>query len=73
MQGFEQLHMVNRLDRLTSGVMLLPWKKEDAVILQNKIIKFEVTKEYICRVVGEFPACPLFFLAFPLSCRLMSI
>lgn len=53
--GYDQLHLVNRLDRLTSGVLLLPFKKADAVDLQKKIIDFDVTKEYICRVIGEFP------------------
>ena len=53
--GHEDVYLVNRLDRLTSGVLLLPFQKKDAVDLQQKILDFDVTKEYVCRVVGEFP------------------
>ncbi|PNY25259.1 Pseudouridine synthase [Tolypocladium capitatum] len=45
----------NRLDRLTSGIMFVAKSVRAAEELGNKIKERTVRKEYIARVVGEFP------------------
>ncbi|KJZ72497.1 hypothetical protein HIM_08166 [Hirsutella minnesotensis 3608] len=45
----------HRLDRLTSGIMFIAKNAEAAVALGIKIKQRTVRKEYIARVVGEFP------------------
>jgi len=49
------LAAVHRLDRLTSGVLVLARTKEAARQLQGQMMEGRTTKEYVCRVVGEFP------------------
>jgi len=46
---------VHRLDRLTSGVLIFSRSPSKVTELQEKIQAHEVTKEYVCRVRGEFP------------------
>lgn len=46
---------IYRLDWQTSGVMMLGKTKEKAMILEHQIQNGFVTKEYVCRVQGEFP------------------
>ena len=53
--GFEFLSCINRLDRLTSGIMLLALDKETAKSMGNKLKKCEVKKKYVCKVNGKFP------------------
>lgn len=48
-------HPCNRLDRLTSGVMFLAKSVQAAEALTRKIMQRTVRKEYIARVMGEFP------------------
>ncbi|KAI9793884.1 MAG: hypothetical protein M1816_007136 [Peltula sp. TS41687] len=45
----------NRLDRLTSGIMLIGKHPKAAERLSNQIRSRTVTKEYIARVKGKFP------------------
>lgn len=48
-------HPCNRLDRLTSGVMFVAKSVSAADALTRKIRQRTVRKEYIARVMGEFP------------------
>ncbi|KAL8722739.1 MAG: hypothetical protein Q9181_007428 [Wetmoreana brouardii] len=45
----------NRLDRLTSGVMFIGKHGKAATKLADQIMARTVKKEYIARVIGEFP------------------
>ncbi|KAI3397922.1 hypothetical protein diail_10091 [Diaporthe ilicicola] len=45
----------NRLDRLTSGIMFVAKNPQAAVRMSNQIAARTVRKEYIARVIGEFP------------------
>ncbi|CAG8436998.1 10492_t:CDS:2 [Ambispora gerdemannii] len=53
--GFMNLFPVNRLDRLTSGVVILALNKSKAQELEKQMRDKTIKKEYICRVVGKFP------------------
>ncbi|KAI7199302.1 pseudouridine synthase [Hortaea werneckii] len=46
---------VNRLDRLTSGVMFIGKHKKAAEKLTDQLVGRTVRKEYVARVRGEFP------------------
>jgi 23S rRNA-/tRNA-specific pseudouridylate synthase len=46
----------NRLDRLTSGVMVVALSKKKSQDLGAAFQGGLVEKEYVARVVGEFPA-----------------
>ncbi|KHN95223.1 DRAP deaminase [Metarhizium album ARSEF 1941] len=48
-------HPCNRLDRLTSGIMFVAKSVTAAEALGNQIKSRTVRKEYMARVVGEFP------------------
>ena len=54
-KGFKSLHTVHRLDRLTSGVLIFSKTSAKARLMEQLIKAREVHKEYVCRVVGEFP------------------
>ena len=54
-EGFKNLHTVHRLDRLTSGVLIFSKTSAKARMMEQLIKAREVEKEYVCRVVGEFP------------------
>lgn len=45
----------HRLDRLTSGIMFIAKHPKSAAALGKQIRKRSVRKEYIARVIGEFP------------------
>jgi len=47
---------VNRLDRLTSGLMILGLSSQRASDLSREFRDGEIKKEYIARCKGEFPA-----------------
>lgn len=49
------VHPCNRLDRLTSGLMFLGKTSKGAEKLVKQIRERSVKKEYIARVIGEFP------------------
>ncbi|KAF7290074.1 PseudoU-synth-2 domain-containing protein [Mycena chlorophos] len=46
---------VNRLDRLTSGLMILPLSSRCASAMAKEFEKNTVRKEYVARCKGEFP------------------
>ncbi|KAI0392076.1 pseudouridine synthase [Xylariaceae sp. FL0594] len=46
---------VNRLDRLTSGIMFIGKNPKAAAVLAEKIRQRSVRKEYLARVIGNFP------------------
>ncbi|KAI0965067.1 pseudouridine synthase [Xylaria arbuscula] len=48
-------HPCNRLDRLTSGIMFVAKHPKSAELLGRQIKKRSVRKEYIARVIGDFP------------------
>ncbi|ORX52054.1 pseudouridine synthase [Hesseltinella vesiculosa] len=50
---------INRLDRLTSGVMLLALNTKAAQKLNRSMTEDGFDKEYLCRVQGEFPSEPV--------------
>ncbi|KAI2605917.1 pseudouridine synthase [Hypoxylon fragiforme] len=45
----------NRLDRLTSGIMFVAKHRKAAELLGNQIVQRSVRKEYVARVIGNFP------------------
>ncbi|XP_077542915.1 pseudouridylate synthase RPUSD2-like [Haemaphysalis longicornis] len=53
--GLHNLHTVHRLDRLTSGLLLMGRSVDRARELENEIKGRQVLKEYVCRVEGCFP------------------
>jgi 23S rRNA-/tRNA-specific pseudouridylate synthase len=48
---------VNRLDRLTSGLMIVPLSSSRARSVSDEFIEGKVQKEYVARVKGCFSAC----------------
>ncbi len=50
-----RLFVVHRLDRLTSGILILAKSSQKATELSRMIINGEVKKKYIARVNGNFP------------------
>lgn len=53
--GFTNLHVIHRLDRLTSGVLMFGKNHSTAVKFSRAIVDRTVEKNYLCRVVGNFP------------------
>ena len=51
--GLWDLHPVHRLDRLTSGVLVIAKTKAAAADFEVQIRGHDVQKEYICRVSGQ--------------------
>lgn len=49
------VHPINRLDRLTSGLMFIAKTPKGADEMSDQMKAREVSKEYVARVVGEFP------------------
>jgi 23S rRNA-/tRNA-specific pseudouridylate synthase len=45
----------NRLDRLTSGLMIIPLSPQRARLLTEEFTAGTVKKEYVARVKGKFP------------------
>jgi len=54
--GYKALHTVHRLDRLTSGVLIFAKSAQKSREMFELISERQVTKEYLCRVDGEFPS-----------------
>ncbi|EJD08351.1 pseudouridine synthase [Fomitiporia mediterranea MF3/22] len=54
--GFSNVYTVNRLDRLTSGLMIIALSSERARSLTSEFTSGTIQKEYVARVRGEFPA-----------------
>ncbi|KAF8937431.1 hypothetical protein BGZ47_009053 [Haplosporangium gracile] len=55
-QGYKELYPVNRLDRLTSGLMIIALSVKKAREFEKMMQKCEIKKEYVCKVKGEFPS-----------------
>ncbi|KAG5517893.1 hypothetical protein PMAC_000348 [Pneumocystis sp. 'macacae'] len=53
--GFPNLSPCNRLDRLTSGLMILARNVRVADEMRKKMYDRRILKEYICKVHGLFP------------------
>lgn len=53
--GVQMVYTTNRLDRLTSGIMVCSTKKETASRLGAQFAAGQVSKAYVCRVRGHFP------------------
>ncbi|EPQ31991.1 uncharacterized protein PFL1_00189 [Pseudozyma flocculosa PF-1] len=53
--GIPRIYTVNRLDRLTSGIMVCATKKETATRISAQFHSGFVNKAYVCRVRGKFP------------------
>lgn len=53
-----QLNPVHRLDRLTSGLVVLARHKAAAQKLGQAMVSRELRKRYVMEVEGEFPVCP---------------
>ncbi|KAN0066320.1 hypothetical protein ACQY0O_000414 [Thecaphora frezii] len=53
--GIPRIYTVNRLDRLTSGIMVCATTKEAATRISTQFHSGFVNKAYVCRVRGEFP------------------
>ncbi|KAG2347351.1 pseudouridine synthase [Suillus weaverae] len=54
--GFPKIYTINRLDRLTSGLMIVPLNSDLARSLSGEFVNGLIRKEYIARCKGEFPA-----------------
>ena len=46
---------IYRLDRLTSGVLIMGKTARKTKELENQVLHRHVHKEYVARVIGEFP------------------
>ncbi|KAF9426833.1 hypothetical protein BGZ76_002582 [Entomortierella beljakovae] len=55
-QGYKDLFPVNRLDRLTSGLMIIALSAERAREFELMMQRCEIKKEYVCKVKGQFPS-----------------
>ncbi|EAL66845.1 pseudouridine synthase family protein [Dictyostelium discoideum AX4] len=53
--GINQLYGVHRLDRLTSGLLLLARTPDSANKKANQIQSGLVSKQYLAKVIGKFP------------------
>ncbi|RDB25035.1 Uncharacterized protein C18B11.02c [Hypsizygus marmoreus] len=54
--GYEKAYTVNRLDRLTSGLMIIPLTVDRARELTSEFMAGTVRKEYVARCRGKFPS-----------------
>ncbi|KAH8551596.1 hypothetical protein BGW37DRAFT_513344 [Umbelopsis sp. PMI_123] len=50
-----KLYPINRLDRLTSGLMLIATSPQKAQEFERQMSTRTIKKEYVCKVTGEFP------------------
>ncbi|RWS22177.1 RNA pseudouridylate synthase domain-containing protein 2-like protein, partial [Leptotrombidium deliense] len=53
--GYKNLHVCHRLDRLTSGVFIMAKSIQKANEIMGQMRDRMVQKEYVCKVDGEFP------------------
>ncbi|KAJ2745060.1 DRAP deaminase [Coemansia sp. BCRC 34301] len=53
--GYRDLFPINRLDRLTSGLMLVGLNAEVARRMEQDLAAHRIQKEYVCKVKGVFP------------------
>ncbi|PVV02633.1 hypothetical protein BB560_002910 [Smittium megazygosporum] len=52
--GIHNIFISNRLDRLVSGVMVVPTSRKAAQIFARQLESNLVNKTYICRILGDF-------------------
>ena len=52
--GYKKLYIAHRLDRLTSGLLILSKNVQTAAKLAEEITSRTVCKQYVCRVEGDF-------------------
>ncbi|GFS21143.1 pseudouridine synthase [Elysia marginata] len=57
--GYTNLRNIYRLDRLTSGVLMLAKTTKATKMLEDQVANRQVQKEYVCRVAGKFPEGPV--------------
>jgi tRNA pseudouridine synthase 8/2,5-diamino-6-(5-phospho-D-ribitylamino)-pyrimidin-4(3H)-one deaminase len=55
----KSLRNINRIDRYTSGLVILAKQQQVASRISDQIRRLKVQKEYVARVRGIFPAQPL--------------
>ncbi|NXG50368.1 RUSD2 protein, partial [Psilopogon haemacephalus] len=53
--ALQELHTIHRLDRMTSGVLMFAKTLQVSKRIDEQIRERQLEKEYVCRVVGEFP------------------
>ncbi|KAI8976946.1 pseudouridine synthase [Pilobolus umbonatus] len=53
--GYERLYPAHRLDTLTSGIMLIAKTSDRSDRIERMIRSGDIKKEYVCKVIGEFP------------------
>lgn len=53
--GYKNLRTLYRLDRLTSGVLIMPKTTSVSRKMEAQLQNRQLEKEYVCRVVGKFP------------------
>ncbi|KII95483.1 hypothetical protein PLICRDRAFT_48438 [Plicaturopsis crispa FD-325 SS-3] len=53
--GYKKVYTINRLDRLTSGLMIIPLNSRMARKLTLEFTSGTVQKEYVARCLGKFP------------------
>ncbi|KFV94381.1 RNA pseudouridylate synthase domain-containing protein 2, partial [Eurypyga helias] len=51
----KELHTIHRLDRMTSGVLMFAKTVAVSKKIDEQVRERQLEKEYVCRVVGEFP------------------
>ncbi|NWX13913.1 RUSD2 protein, partial [Aegotheles bennettii] len=51
----KELHTIHRLDRMTSGVLMFAKTTAVSKRIDEQVRERQLEKEYVCRVVGEFP------------------
>merc|ERR1712142_1279064 len=54
--GYKNVRTIHRLDRATSGVLILVKNFAKTQEMAARIKNHDLRKEYVCRVMGEFPA-----------------
>ncbi|KFM74596.1 RNA pseudouridylate synthase domain-containing protein 2, partial [Stegodyphus mimosarum] len=54
-KNMKNLHVAHRLDRLTSGVLILAKSSKKSRELHDQLNLRDIKKEYVCRVEGNFP------------------
>lgn len=64
--GINAVHPINRIDRLTSGLVLIAKNRFTAQEKSKEMQSRNISKTYLCRVRGDFPEYVLFVV---LCCR----
>lgn len=57
--GYETLRLMHRLDRLTSGLIIIAKNVKTDLKLKHEVTNRLVEKEYVCMVEGQFPSGPI--------------